>query len=126
MNQQNQKITKRVLEVAENVWEKTYSSAQKVLGAINNNGYNYNLVNGCVTPSVDQIIVILKTMLVRLDSLSNLTPVFVSHEQSYEIEKALINSKQVVLQLESIMVAMSNNDLDECDKLFKLLEQQQF
>ena len=120
------KITNEVLRVSADVWERAYTSAQTVLMAIHENGYNYSLVNSSANPTVEEVIKQLKEMIDIFDSSSTVVTVMVRPDDRYEVEKSLINSKQVVLQLESIMMAMIQDDNDECERLFNLLGKQTF
>lgn len=120
------KITNEVLRVSADVWERTYISAQTVLKAIHENGYNYPLVNSSANPTIEEVIKQLKEMLDVFDSISTVVNVMVRPDDRYEVEKSLINSKQVVLQLESIMMAMTQDDYEECERLFNLLGKQTF
>ena len=115
-----------MLEISAVVWERAYVSAQTVLKAIHENGYNYSLVNAAANPTIEEVIKQLKEMLDVFDSISTVVNVMVRPDDRYEVEKSLINSKQVVLQLESIMMAMTQDDYDECKRLFNLLGKQTF
>ena len=121
----DQALLKDIVETSNTVWERVFNSAQLILGAINKDGYDYQLVNNSIDPSVDQVLVMLKKMVSTFDSLTNVLP-FINADktQIYETERVLLNSRQTVLVMEQIMLAMQANDIEACNYYKSMLDKQ--
>ncbi len=121
----NQTLLKNIVETSNTVWERVFDNAQLILGAINKDGYDYQLVNNSIDPSVDQVLVMLKKMVSIFDSLTNILP-FINADktQIYETERILLNSRQTVLLMEQIMLAMQANNLEDCALYKSMLDKQ--
>ncbi|HHL3632734.1 hypothetical protein [Neisseria polysaccharea] len=121
----DQALLKDIVETSNTVWERVFNSAQLILGAINKDGYDYQLVNNSIDPSVDQVLVMLKKMVSTFDSLTNILP-FINADktQIYETERVLLNSRQTVLVMEQIMLAMQANDFEACNYYKSMLDKQ--
>lgn len=118
-------ILKAIVETSETVWNQVFENAQKILGAINRSGYDYKLVNHSIDPSVEEVVIMLKKMVSTFDSLNNILPLLEADKaQIYNTERILLNSKQTVLLMERIMLAMQADDKEECTRLKNLLDQQ--
>ena len=121
----DQTLLKNIVETSNTVWERVFNSAQLILGAINKDGYYYQLVNNSIDPSVDQVLVMLKKMVSTFDSLTNILP-FINADktQIYETERVLLNSRQTVLVMEQIMLAMQANNFEDCNYYKSMLDNQ--
>lgn len=98
-----------------------------ILRAINQNGYDYNSVNTSVNPTIDEVIEILK----KANDVFSAFEVILPHssatqDERYDFERVLLNSKQTVLHMERIMLAMQSGDIEEYSRLQDMLTKQSF
>lgn len=123
MNQQE--IIEFVLEKLRENWNAVFKSASSILSVINENGFNFDQVDSAANPSITQIIVILKQANDVFSAMETILPhLNASSNQRYEFERTLLNSRQMVLYMEQIMLAMQKGDDEECLRLQKILKTQ--
>ena len=123
MNQQE--IIEFVLEKLRENWNAVFKSASSILSVINENGFNFDQVDSAANPSITQIIVILKQTNDVFSAMETILPhLNASSNQRYEFERTLLNSRQMVLHMEQIMLAMQKGDDEECLRLQQMLKTQ--
>lgn len=123
MNQQE--IIEFVLEKLRENWNAVFKSASSILSVINENGFNFDQVDSAANPSITQIIVILKQTNDVFSAMETILPhLNASSNQRYEFERTLLNSRQMVLHMEQIMLAMQKGDDEECLRLQQILKTQ--
>ena len=123
MNQKE--IIDFVLEKLRENWDVVFNSAGSILSAINQNGFDFDRVNNSANPTITSVITILKEMNEVFGAIETLLPLAKAEPgQLYDFERVLLNSRQTVLHMELIMLAMQNGDEKECLRLQSMLTTQ--